>query len=161
MRLAGRAQAAIEVLSEVILRHRPAAEALKDWGIAHRFAGSGDRAAIGNLVYDVLRRKSSIADRAGSEDPGPLVLAALHDSVEPADRCSRCAGVGPPWTSAAFSRSGFPAEWCTCLAIAPLDHRRLSAVARLRRSPVRSVRGAATRDDRSPRALPLTCGPIR
>jgi hypothetical protein len=32
-------------------RRRPAADALKDWGLAHRFAGSGDRAAIASLVY--------------------------------------------------------------------------------------------------------------
>ena len=78
MRLAGRAQAAAEVLTEITGRHRPAAEALKDWGVAHRFAGSGDRAAIGNLVYDVLRRKSSLAAGVGSEEPRALVLAALH-----------------------------------------------------------------------------------
>ena len=30
-------------------RRRPAADALKDWGLAHRFAGSGDRAAIAGL----------------------------------------------------------------------------------------------------------------
>ena len=41
-----RAAAAIEVLTEIEAHKRPAAEALKDWGIAHRFAGSGDRAAI-------------------------------------------------------------------------------------------------------------------
>ncbi len=40
-------------------RHRPAAEALKDWGLSHRFAGAGDRAAIGNIVYDALRRRRS------------------------------------------------------------------------------------------------------
>ena len=78
MRLAGRAQAAAEVLSEISGRHRPAAEALKDWGVAHRFAGSGDRAAIGNLVYDVLRRKSSLAEAVACEEPRALVLSALH-----------------------------------------------------------------------------------
>ena len=28
-------------------------DALKDWGLTHRFAGSKDRSAIGNLVFDV------------------------------------------------------------------------------------------------------------
>jgi 16S rRNA (cytosine967-C5)-methyltransferase len=68
----------VEILSEITARHRPAAEELKDWGVAHRFAGSGDRAVIGNLVFDVLRRKASLAHRVGSEDPRALVLAALH-----------------------------------------------------------------------------------
>ncbi len=36
-------------------------DALKDWGLSHRFAGSGDRAAIGNIVYDALRMKLSHA----------------------------------------------------------------------------------------------------
>ena len=59
MRLGGRIQAAIEVLSDMEKRKRPASEALKAWGLDHRFAGSGDRAAIGNIVYDALRRKIS------------------------------------------------------------------------------------------------------
>ena len=61
MRLGGRIQAAIEVLSDMDKRKRPASEALKAWGLDHRFAGSGDRAAIGNLVYDTLRKKASNA----------------------------------------------------------------------------------------------------
>ncbi len=56
-----RLSAAIEVFAEIESRRQPAAEVLKGWGIAHRFAGSGDRAAIAGLVYDALRRKSSSA----------------------------------------------------------------------------------------------------
>jgi 16S rRNA (cytosine967-C5)-methyltransferase len=74
---AARVQAAIEVLGEVLTRHRPAALALADWGKSHRFAGSGDRAAIGNLVYDTLRMKASAAHVMGSETPRALVLGAL------------------------------------------------------------------------------------
>jgi 16S rRNA (cytosine967-C5)-methyltransferase len=79
MRLAGRVSAAIDVLTSITGRHRPAAEALKDWGKAHRFAGSTDRHAIGTLVYDVLRRRNSLAWRMGSETPRVLALAALLD----------------------------------------------------------------------------------
>ena len=75
MKQGGQIQAAIEVLTEVLERHRPVSEALKDWGRAHRFAGSGDRAAIGNLVYDVMRRKSEFAWVMGSETPRALALA--------------------------------------------------------------------------------------
>ncbi len=74
MKPAGRLQAAIEVLSEIAERHRPAAQALADWGRSHRFAGSGDRAAIGNLVYDALRHKASIAWRMGGDTPRNLAL---------------------------------------------------------------------------------------
>lgn len=79
MREGGRIAAAIEVLDEILGRHRPASEALKDWGKAHRFAGAGDRHAIGTLVYDVLRRKNSLAHRMGEASPRAYVLAALHD----------------------------------------------------------------------------------
>jgi 16S rRNA (cytosine967-C5)-methyltransferase len=58
---AARVSAAIEVMADIEARRRPASDALKDWGLAHRFAGSKDRAGIASLVYDALRRKSSAA----------------------------------------------------------------------------------------------------
>jgi 16S rRNA (cytosine967-C5)-methyltransferase len=78
MKLAGRVQAAIEVLQEVLTQHRPAAEALKDWGKAHRFAGSSDRHAIGTLVYDSLRQRSSAAAQGGGDDGRAVVLGTLR-----------------------------------------------------------------------------------
>jgi 16S rRNA (cytosine967-C5)-methyltransferase len=85
MRLPGRIAAAIEVLAEMEARHRPANEALKDWGLNHRFAGAGDRAAIGNLVHDALRRRASTAWRMGGETPWHLGLGAavLEWNIEP------------------------------------------------------------------------------
>lgn len=74
-------KAAAEVLDEILVRHRPAAQALADWGKAHRFAGSGDRSAIGNLVYDVLRRRLSLAARMGDDSSRALVLAAAPDAL--------------------------------------------------------------------------------
>lgn len=79
MRLAGRVSAAIDILNEISARHRPASEALKDWGKAHRFAGSTDRHAIGTLVYDVLRRRNSLAYRMGVDAARDLALACLRD----------------------------------------------------------------------------------
>src|SRR5690606_35833839 len=75
MRLPGRLSAAIEVLEDIERRHRPASEALKAWGVNNRFAGAGDRAAIGNLVYDALRRRSSHAWAMGEGSPRALVLS--------------------------------------------------------------------------------------
>lgn len=77
MRLSGRIAAAIEVLGDIDTRHRPAAIALKDWGTNHRFAGSGDRAAIGNLVYDALRKRASHAYAMGGDTPRALVLSVV------------------------------------------------------------------------------------
>ena len=76
MRLGGRIQAAAEVLEDILERKTPATMALRDWGKAHRFAGSKDRSAIGNYVHDALRCKSSIAFRMDSETPRALALGA-------------------------------------------------------------------------------------
>jgi 16S rRNA (cytosine967-C5)-methyltransferase len=86
MRLPGRLSAAIAVLTDVETRKRPVSEALKAWGLNNRFAGAGDRAAIGNLVYDALRRRASHAALMGSDTPRALVLAvAIRDwSQDPA-----------------------------------------------------------------------------
>lgn len=77
MRLGGRLAAAIEILEDIDRRYRPAAEALRDWGLSHRFAGSKDRAAIGNFVYDALRRKRSAAWLFQEESPRALAFGAL------------------------------------------------------------------------------------
>ena len=80
MQLPGRLSAAIDVLTDLETRHRPASEALRDWGTHHRFAGSGDRAAIGNLVYDALRRRASHAYAMGADTPRALILSvAVRD----------------------------------------------------------------------------------
>ena len=77
---AARAAAAIEVLADIETRRRPASDAMKDWGLAHRFAGSGDRAAISSLVYDALRKKSSSAWIMGEATPRAEVLGALRQT---------------------------------------------------------------------------------
>lgn len=83
MRLPGRLAAAIAVLADVESRKRPVSEALKAWGLNNRFAGAGDRAAIGNLVYDALRRRASHAFAMGDDSPRALVLAvAVRDWKE-------------------------------------------------------------------------------
>src|SRR3954470_16602679 len=73
-----RLSAAIEVLADIAARHRPAADSLKDWGLAHRFAGSGDRSAIAALVYDALRRRSSSAHVMGEDTPRAVALGMLR-----------------------------------------------------------------------------------
>ncbi|GGF84738.1 MFS transporter [Azorhizobium oxalatiphilum] len=74
---AARLSAAIEILQDLITRRRPAGDAIKDWGLAHRFAGSGDRAALSGLVFDTLRRRASCAHVMGSEEPRALLLGML------------------------------------------------------------------------------------
>lgn len=77
MRLGGRLAAAIEVLADIEARPRPAVDVLKDWGKAHRFAGSSDRVAIGNIVYDALRRWRSGAWLLDADTPRARAFGAL------------------------------------------------------------------------------------
>lgn len=75
---AARLSAAIEVLEAIDARPRPAGDAMKEWGLAHRFAGSGDRAAVAGLVYDALRRRASSAWIMGEESPRAILLGTLR-----------------------------------------------------------------------------------
>lgn len=78
---AARLSAAIEVIGTILAERRPAADVLKDWGRAHRFAGSGDRAALSSLVYDALRRRASSAylmgETLGEETPRGVALGMM------------------------------------------------------------------------------------
>lgn len=76
MRLPGRLAAAIEVLETLERERRPVAHVLQEWGRTHRFAGSGDRSAIGNLVHDALRHRQSLAAAMDDQSPRAAILAA-------------------------------------------------------------------------------------
>ncbi|MBL8585841.1 MAG: RsmB/NOP family class I SAM-dependent RNA methyltransferase [Bradyrhizobiaceae bacterium] len=75
---AARLSAAIDVLGDIETRRRPAPDALKDWGLSHRFAGSSDRAAIAGLVYDALRRRASAGYVMGEATPRAVALGMLR-----------------------------------------------------------------------------------
>ena len=89
-----RLEAAIEILGEIAVRGRAASIALADWGRSHRFAGAGDRAWIGNLVFDALRRRQSLAYLMDSEGARSIALAALRHSwgMTPEDIAALCSG---------------------------------------------------------------------
>ena len=74
---AARLSAAIELIDTIDAQRVPAAKALKEWGTAHRYAGSGDRAAIAGLVWDVLRRRASSAWLMDDDTPRARVLGML------------------------------------------------------------------------------------
>lgn len=94
MKVGARIAAAIEILDTILTRHQPVGIALSDWGKAHRFAGSGDRNAIGGLVYDALRRRSSIAWAMGSDTPRALAIGAAPAAfrLDPEAVAAQCDG---------------------------------------------------------------------
>ncbi|MFV0301007.1 MAG: RsmB/NOP family class I SAM-dependent RNA methyltransferase [Paracoccus sp. (in: a-proteobacteria)] len=68
-----RVAAAIGILDQ-ILNGAPAEQALLRWSRASRFAGSGDRAAVRDLVFDALRQRDSLAAHGGGRTGRGLML---------------------------------------------------------------------------------------
>ncbi len=81
---AARLSAAIELL-DAILRGEPAERALMRWARASRFAGSKDRAAIRDIVFDCLRQRRSLGWRGGGDTGRALVLARTAAEGEDLD----------------------------------------------------------------------------
>lgn len=75
---AARAQAAIQILDR-ILAGDAAEAALLRWSRASRFAGSGDRAAVRDLVFDSLRRRASRAALGGALTGRGLILGMCRE----------------------------------------------------------------------------------
>ncbi len=78
--------AAAAGLLDQILAGAPAERTLTNWARASRFAGSKDRAAVRDLVYDALRRRRSLAWVGGTETGRGLMIGALRRAgTDPAE----------------------------------------------------------------------------
>lgn len=135
---AARVQAAIEILDLVIAAARangaPADRIVTEWFRTRRFAGSGDRRAVRELVFRAIRACGDVpvSGRAAmlllaGDDP---VLASLFDgsrhAPEPISDGDRAAesGIAPPWLAARLAASGIEGEEARALLDrAPLDIR--------------------------------------
>ncbi|RCW86785.1 RsmB/NOP family class I SAM-dependent RNA methyltransferase [Paracoccus lutimaris] len=105
---AARIEAAITILDR-ILGGDPAEQALLRWSRASRFAGSGDRAAVRDLVFDSLRRLRSRAALGGAMTGRGLMLGMCRD--EGRDPQTVFTGEGhAPWPLSAdeLARGGAP-----------------------------------------------------
>ena len=135
---AARVQAAIEVLDLVVEAARgqgaPADRIVSDWFRPRRFAGSGDRRAVRDLVYAAIRAcgEAPTCGRAAmlllaQDDPA---LATLFDGSRHApapiapDEPVAAAGIAPDWLTASLAASGIADdEAAALLGRAPLDIR--------------------------------------
>jgi 16S rRNA (cytosine967-C5)-methyltransferase len=135
---AARVQAAIEVLDIGIAAARdngaPADRLVSEWFKTRRFAGSGDRRAVRELVYAAIRTcgETPASGRAAmlllARDDA--TLAALFDGsrhapapVAPGEPVA-APGIAPAWLEAALAASGIAGEEATALlSRAPLDIR--------------------------------------
>ncbi|MET1756550.1 RsmB/NOP family class I SAM-dependent RNA methyltransferase [Novosphingobium sp. RD2P27] len=135
---AARVQAAIEVLDLVIAAARsngaPADRIVSDWFKARRFAGSGDRRAVRELVFRAIRACGEIPARGRAAmlllARDDAALASLFDgsrhAPEPisAEETVARPGVAPEWLIAALTKSGIEGdEAAALLERAPLDIR--------------------------------------
>ena len=133
---AARLQAAIEVLDEIIASARddgpPADTIVTRYFKQRRYAGSGDRRAVRELVFRAIRRA---ADRPESgraaivgladDDASLLDLFGQPRGPEPRtpDDSVAKAGVVPDWMAGELSPLVSEAEWPALLERAPLDLR--------------------------------------
>ncbi|WP_138423224.1 RsmB/NOP family class I SAM-dependent RNA methyltransferase [Maritimibacter alexandrii] len=74
---AARLSAAIEILDDWLAGAAPE-QVLTRWGRANRYAGSKDRAAIRDIVYDAVRCRRSFATLGGGVTGRGLVLGGLR-----------------------------------------------------------------------------------
>jgi 16S rRNA (cytosine967-C5)-methyltransferase len=149
---AARTQAAIDILTGLDGTQQPVDRYLKDFFRARRYAGSKDRRAIAELVFEVLRHRSSLAHRMGDDTARAQVIAALlaagddpatlftggygPEALTDAERAAiaaappapppHVAGEYPQWLEASLTRAfgdALPAEMAALQARAPVDLR--------------------------------------
>ncbi|MCX7888179.1 MAG: RsmB/NOP family class I SAM-dependent RNA methyltransferase [Rhodobacteraceae bacterium] len=116
---AARVAAAAGILDSVQAGNRAEA-ALSAWGRASRFAGSSDRAAVRDLVFEALRRRRSLAWLAGAGD-GP---ASGRDLM-----IGACVAAGQDPDTVFTGQGHAPAP------LSPAERARLAAAPPLARAP--------------------------
>ena len=87
--------AAIEIL-DLILAGENAETSLTKWGRSNRFAGSGDRNAIRDIVYDALRQKNSLTKRSKKISGRSWIIALLQKSEVNFDEYFGASRYSPP-----------------------------------------------------------------
>jgi 16S rRNA (cytosine967-C5)-methyltransferase len=106
---AARVQAAIELLDR-IADGEPAEQVLTRWARASRFAGSKDRAAVRDHVFDALRQWRSSAARGGGESGRARMLGLLRAQDIDPDGIFTGIGHAPATLTQAEAQAGGPPD---------------------------------------------------
>lgn len=102
---AARLSAAIEALDR-IASGIPAEQALTNWARQSRFAGSGDRAAVRDLVFSALRCRRSFAALGGGATGRGLMLGLLRaEGTDPATLFTGAGHAPAPLTAAELAHA--------------------------------------------------------
>ena len=143
---AARVQAAVECL-DLILAGQAAEQVLTGWARRSRFAGSKDRAAVRDHVFDALRCRRSFAALGGAETGRGLMLGALRSAAIAPETMFTGDGYGPASLTDAEldagrdpdpgAEEGDVPDWIWPLFVAALgDEAKASAAALRHRAPV-------------------------
>ncbi|MEM9578337.1 MAG: RsmB/NOP family class I SAM-dependent RNA methyltransferase [Pseudomonadota bacterium] len=96
---AARVAAAIEIL-DAIANGSAAEQALTRWARASRYAGSKDRAAVRDHVFDALRRRQTAASLGGGTSGRALMLGLMRaQNLDPAEIFTGLGHAPPPLSS--------------------------------------------------------------
>jgi 16S rRNA (cytosine967-C5)-methyltransferase len=95
MKPAAHIAAAIEIL-DLILAGANVETSLTKWGRSNRFAGSGDRNAIRDIVYDALRQKNSLTKRSKKISGRSWIIALLQKNEVNLDEYFGVSRYSPP-----------------------------------------------------------------
>jgi 16S rRNA (cytosine967-C5)-methyltransferase len=98
---AARIQATIDILDGMNASGLPADRFIRDWFRTRRYAGSKDRAAVAERVYDIMRHRASYAWRMQSEAPRALALASVVSEGADVDAIFSGGNYAPPALSEA------------------------------------------------------------
>lgn len=102
-----RIAAAIDILDN-ILTGAAAEPVLTTWGRRNRFAGSSDRAAIRDLVFEALRRRRSLGWIGGGEEGRALMLGLMRAGGTASGEVFSGKGHAPTPLTAEEAEAGLP-----------------------------------------------------
>jgi 16S rRNA (cytosine967-C5)-methyltransferase len=92
---AARLQAAIDILAALEQSQQPVDRYLKDFFRTRRYAGSKDRRAITERVYDIYRQRAALAFRMGGDSARALVLGSVLAAGDNPETLFVGGGYGP------------------------------------------------------------------